>query len=60
MNEEIIFLYCWNCGNENEKNATKCEVCKEADSLLEITEASKREICEQIKEHTDNFIKEIF
>ena len=58
--DDVLYKYCINCGNESDKNAKQCEVCGKKDSLMEITEQQAKEICEQIKEHNDNFIKEIF
>jgi predicted ATP-dependent serine protease len=52
---EIVFKYCINCGNENDKDAKQCEVCKKKDSLLEITESDKKEIISQMKAGAKKF-----
>ncbi len=52
---EIVFKYCINCGNENDKDAVRCEVCKEQDSLLEITESDKKEILSQMESEAKTF-----
>ena len=52
---EIVFKYCINCGNENDKDAKRCKVCKKQDSLLEITEADKKEIISQMESEAKTF-----
>ena len=51
---EILFLYCINCGNESDKHAKRCEVCGKKD-LFKIRSSDKKEIIKQIQEQIDHF-----
>ena len=53
--KETLFKYCIVCGNTSDKDAKRCKVCKKQDSLLEITEADKKEIISQMESEAKTF-----
>lgn len=56
------YQYCTRCGNSADKDSKKCEICGTSDEneFIPITVSQNEEIVETIKNHTDDFTKELF
>ena len=50
---EIVFVYCYACGAENDTEATECENCKKTDALVPVSREPKDEIILQMIEHRE-------